>query len=97
MGAKTKLKAKVADGELVISVGVDTLCYALKQGDGINGGVKITDKAAFAKWFADEVIDFDQDETGTSALERVFDRLAVDAVEGAQPFVAEDGHSGGPS
>lgn len=88
-GPKGRLRAAIEGDELVIRISTDILCFAIEQGDGINPGVRITDRGAFTKWFAGELIEFGADETGCSAIERVFDQLAVDAVEGAQPFVAE--------
>lgn len=85
-GEKSVLRAAIEDGEVVLRVGVDTLCYALRQDAGIRLGIVITDEAAFAKWFADNLIGFDTDEAGVSAIERVFDRLADDAAESALPF-----------
>lgn len=86
--SKSVLRAAIEGEELVIRIGVDTLCFAVQQGNGIEPGIKITDEQAFASWVASNVIEFDTDESGTSALERVFDEMAVDALEGAQTFVS---------
>lgn len=89
MSAKSILRAAIENDELVMRIGIDTLAFAVQQGNGIEPGVEVTDKRAFAAWVADNLIEFDTDESGTSAIESVIDRLAVDAVEGAQTFVAE--------
>lgn len=87
MSAKSVLRAAIEGEELVVRIGVDTLCFAIEQGNGIEPGCKIKDRAAFLTWFAAHLIESDTDEAGASGIERVFDNLAVDAVEGAQDFM----------
>ena len=87
MSAKSPLRAAIEGEEFVIRIGTDTLCFAVEQGNGIEPGCKIKDRPAFLAWATRSVTDFDQDSAGVSALERVFDQLAVDAVEGAQDFM----------
>lgn len=89
MPTNKKLRAAIEADELVIRIGIGTLAFAVGEGNGVEPGVKVTDEMAFALWVADNVTEFDPDETGTGALGRIFDCMAVDAVEGAQDFVAE--------
>lgn len=92
MSEKKILRAAIEGDEVVMRIGIDILAFAARQGNGVEPGVEVTDEQAFAAWVAANLIEFDQDSAGVSAIERVFDAMAVDALEGAQDFVAEKSH-----
>jgi len=88
--------ADIHGGDLVVRVPIATLKFAIEQGSGAAGilsGAKVHDADALAAYVADHILEFDQDESGTSALGRLIDAIAINALEDDQPFITmEDGN-----
>lgn len=89
MSAESILRAAIEGEELVVRIGIDTLAFAVGQGNGIEPGVKVTDKVEFAYWVARHIVEYGEDETGTGALGRLLDSMAVEAQESAETCVAD--------
>lgn len=72
------LTVKVVDDQLVISIGVSTLSFALQHGEGWVGAV--IDERGFAE---DVVCELEQEsETGLTPVQRILDEAANRAAEG---------------
>lgn len=81
------LKVELADGKLTISVPVETLCLAATRGpyfDDIvvehDQEVEVTDPQVFAEAIKAELLR--EEEDGTTLIHRMFDKAAINAVEG---------------
>ena len=70
------LTVEIKDGELKISIGIDTLCFAVSEKIA---DFKITDNEGFAKDILYELEN--EDEEGTTEIHRLLDQAADDAVE----------------
>ena len=70
------LIVEIKDGELQISIGIDTLCFAVSEKIA---DFKITDNEGFAKDILNELEN--EDEEGTTEIHRLLDKSADDAVE----------------
>jgi hypothetical protein len=91
------LEVKVGDGQLVISIGIDTLVWALRHGDdflkydeerNVYLGYRVTDAVGFAKDVA-HVLDR-EDEVGTTPIHLLFDRAMDSAINDGSVAVAEE-------
>ena len=74
------LKTELKDGQLVISIGVDTLCYAVSEGRSYGmGEISISDNDVFAG----ELLHIlnDESEDGSTVVHRMFDDAASQAIE----------------
>lgn len=77
----TTIRAFVCDGKVVLELPVDVLTFACKNNPAGFYQVRNTDE--FAKWIAANIVEFDEDETGNSALFRLLDELFDEAaIEG---------------
>lgn len=81
------LKIKIQDGQLIISIGISTLVYAIQNGDKWNGYGKITDEMGFAKDILSE-LDYEE-EDGTNPVHRMLDDAAIRAAEQGSQFVGD--------
>ena len=70
------LTVEIKDGELQISIGIDTLCFAVSEKIA---DFKITDNEGFVKDILNELEN--EDEEGTTEIHRLLDQAADDAVE----------------
>jgi hypothetical protein len=83
MSRDNGIQTNIIDGKLVISVPVDTIVYAYENSESNykeNGPIStIRDKEQFAKVFAEYVEEYGRnDESGLSALERLFDLIFIE-------------------
>ncbi len=83
------LSVKVVKDQLVISIGVSTLAYALQNGPE-PFGARITNEKGFAKDVARALEDGDE---GGTPLERLLDEMANHAIENGSVHVHLDGDS----
>ena len=86
---KQPLKTEIADGRLVISIGLDTLAFAANHMP--DPPLKVTDEAKFAESIA-TVIVWDE------LAEEMLDKAVLAVVEGARPgaeLIEDDCHSQG--
>lgn len=88
--ADRPLTIKVVDDQLVISIGVSTLAYALQNGPE-EFGAKITNDVGFARDVARELEDDGSE--GDTAFQRLLDEAANRAIEGGSQHVVLDGDS----
>jgi hypothetical protein len=84
-GKKQGLKAEVAKGKLVISIGVDCLAYAIQNGDNWPEGLKITDNAKFAQDML-AFLELDE-EDGSTVIHNVLDESANYAIEQGSEWI----------
>lgn len=70
------LKAEIRGGELVISIPVETLCFAVMQRDSM-GGLRVVDRDEFAKDILREL--WREEEDGSTLLHHLFDKAATEA------------------
>lgn len=74
------LKTEIKDGLLVISIGVDTMCYAVSAGRSYGmGEISIIDNDVFAGELLQELND--ESEDGSTAVHRMLDDAASQAIE----------------
>ena len=78
------LEAVIENGELRISIGVDTLCFAVETGRGYGlGDITITDKQVFIQDILNEINR--EAEDGSTMVHQMLDKATSDAIEnGAQ-------------
>jgi hypothetical protein len=89
MSTKRELKVEIKDGVLEISIGVETLAFAIQNSPTWRGG-KITDDKKFAEDVLIELLD--EDEEGTTAVHKLFDDMAENAInDGSTNFEEEVG------
>lgn len=89
MPKDAELSVKIENDELVIRVGISTLCtavrqcpvvdYAVMEADGDECAVEITDEAVFAKAILDALND--EEEDGSTRVHRMLDSAANEAIE----------------
>ena len=89
MAKDTELEVKIENEELVIRVGISTLCTAVRQcqvidhavmdADGDEGAVEITDEAVFAKEILHALEQ--EEEDGSTPVHRMLDAAANWAIE----------------
>lgn len=89
MAKDTELSVKIENEELVIRVGISTLCtavrqcqaidYAVMEADGDESAVEITDEAVFAQAILDALND--EEEDGSTPVHRLLDAAANEAIE----------------
>jgi len=85
----TELSVNIVDDELVIRVGISTLCTAVRQcevidhavmdADDDESAVEITDEAVFAQAIRDALKD--EEEDGSTPVHRLLDAAANEAIE----------------
>lgn len=93
--AKTKankdigLNAKLLNDQVVITIGIDVLAYAIQNGDEWPEGFKIKNK----RKFAEEVVDIlnQDEEDGDTSLHRVLDNAALAVLESGSENISEQG------
>lgn len=81
---KSPLKLQIKDGELIISIGIDTLCFAT-QSEILD--FKIINNIGFAKDILNELES--EEEDGTTLVHRMLDSAANNAIENGSEFVEE--------
>lgn len=89
MAKDTALSVEIENDELVIRVGISTLCkavrqcpvidYAVMEADGDEDAVKITDEAVFAEAIRDAL--HEEEEDGSTPVHRLLDAAANEAIE----------------
>lgn len=85
MTKKTEIRSYLQGNSVMIELPVDLLVWACENNP--EGPLKVHDKAAFARWMAENIIEYDEDEAGNTAffrlLDELFDEAAIvlDAVE----------------
>ncbi len=86
--ANKPLKIKIVDDQLVISIGVSTLAYALQNGPDWTGAI-ITHNKRFAKDVVDELRDDRSQgcDDDVSMVERMLEEAANRAIEGGSRHV----------
>jgi len=74
------LNARIEDGELVISIGIDTLCHAVEVGRSYGmGEITIHNRDVFIKEILTELND--ESEDGSTMIHRMLDDAASQAIE----------------
>jgi len=74
------LKTEIKDGQLVISIGIDMLCFAVSEGRGYGmGEISITNNDVFVGEILRELND--ESEGGSTAVHRMLDDAASQAIE----------------
>jgi hypothetical protein len=82
------LKVEIKKDILSISIGIDTLAFAIQNSPEFQGG-KITDNKKFAEEVLNELLD--EDEEGTTAVHKLLDDMAKNAINnGSMAFEEED-------
>lgn len=80
---KKALKVEIVDGELVISIGISTLCFAIDHSPEMwneeEDKPRITDEAGFAHDILEQLTR--EEEDGTTPVHRMFDAAAARAIE----------------
>lgn len=93
--SKQPLEVECGGGELRITIGISTLCFAVTRGDawGNHGltAFKVTDEEAFAEGILRELRR--EDETGATMVHRMLDAAAKQAVEQGSEGIEEQ-HDG---
>jgi hypothetical protein len=86
-----QLKVKIADGRLILSIGIDVLCGATEYGvqQYFTGDVKITDNDQFAAELCREL--GNEEEDGSTLVHRMLDKAASTAIENGANGVTVDG------
>lgn len=79
-------KARIIDGNIVISVPVAALARIVEEGP-YGGEYRVTDPAVFASGLVDAIND--EDEEGTTYVHRLFDDSVNDAIEAAAAGIEE--------
>jgi hypothetical protein len=82
------LTYEIADGQLVVRIGVDTLATALQEGPEWGSEFRITDAAVFARAVLHE-LEHDEDEIGETPITRALTQAAERAIESAADGVEE--------
>lgn len=72
-----KIKATLTPKSVVIEMPIDTLVYACEHNP--EAPCRVIDQMKFAKFIADNIVDFDEDEAGNTALYRLLDALYEEA------------------
>lgn len=73
------LKIEVVDGKVIISIGVDAMCHAIKMGPAWYDNFQITDQAGFVDDIVSELTR--EEEDGSTLVHKMFDEAARGAVE----------------
>lgn len=77
------LKVQIVNGELVISIGISTLCFAIDHAPEMwnekEDKPRITDEAGFARDILEQLTR--EEEDGTTPVHRMFDAAAARAIE----------------
>lgn len=84
------LEAKIIDGKLVVSIGLDVLAYAVEQASDYDPDflpVKVINKMNFAKDIIEELTL--EDEGGRSSITELIDAAAMSAIENGSEWVEE--------
>lgn len=76
---QTPLTVEIVDGKLVISIGVETLAFAVWHGDVLDDGDRIADVDAFARDVVRQLVD--EDEEGTTPVHKLLDEAALTALD----------------
>ena len=77
---KLPLDVRIAHGQLIISVGVETLCHAVSEGRRYGmGEINITDSHMFVSALMNELTD--EEEDGSTLIHRMLDEAATKAIE----------------
>ena len=84
--SETPLEIEVKNGQVIISIGVETLCFATQA--EIHD-FKITNKEGFVKDLINELNA--EEEDGTTLVHRMFDKAADNAIENGSENVLENG------
>ena len=72
------LQVEINNGRLVITIGVDLLCFATEHSPAMNW-LNITDNDTFVKEVLNELLA--EEEDGTTLVHRMFDAAATQACE----------------
>lgn len=80
-----QIKTEVANGRLVVSIGVDLLAHAVSVGDDWEEEWKVVDPDAFVAAVGRELES--EEEDGTTLLHRAFDSAAMSVVESGDESV----------
>lgn len=83
-----RLMAEIVDGRLVVSIGIDTLKFAAEHCDD-NPRLKILDVDVLAKDVEYE-LEKERDETGQTALTKLFDEAVNNAFENGSVAFSEE-------
>lgn len=76
------LTVEIKGDELRISIGINTLAYAVQMGGQWGSDFYVNEPAAFAKSIETELQR--EEEDGTTPVHRLFDTVAVDAYDGVE-------------
>lgn len=79
------LNIEIKDGELVISIGINTLAFAAKHHRDWPEGMEIKNCLKFAKHIVGE-LNNNEDETGATLIHRAFDEAALNVIEKIDDF-----------
>lgn len=80
MGRKSDLDVSVEDGVLKITIGVETLKWAVEASPTFDDcNIKVTDADVFAQAVADELLQ--EDEEGTTLVHMMLDGAATQAID----------------
>ena len=86
MSKDKPLTVEIVDGVLNISIGIDTLCFALSEND-FHTQFKVTSIKGFAKDVLNELLS--EEEDGTTLVHRMFDEAADNAIENGSEYIEE--------
>lgn len=84
---KAPLVVRVVKGRLSISIGIDTLAFAVQAIDNWPEEFGIADKQAFAKDVARELNR--EDDVGSTPVHLLLDKMAIKALDGGSLGVVE--------
>lgn len=77
------LKTELKDGQLIISIGVDTLCHAAKV---VNPDIEFTDKDAFSGQIV-EILSMEDHENGQTQVTLMLDDAIEFAISNGAPGI----------
>lgn len=79
MDRQQHLKCEITDGLLVISIGIETLCFAAKNAPYLQDEVIVTDEDGFAREILAE-LKGESGDNGLTPIQRVLDDCTADAI-----------------
>ena len=88
MSKDKPLTVEIVNGVLNISIGIDTLYFALSEND-FHTQFKVTSIKGFAKDVLNELLS--EEEDGTTLVHRMLDEAANNAIENGSEYIEEIG------
>lgn len=91
-GSGKDLKVRIEKGQLIISIGIDTLAFAFDNGEYAYELFKVSNIKGFAKDVLYELLR--EEEDGTTPVHRLLDEVCNEAAEQGSRYVRELGGGG---